>query len=49
MGNQLDDMIVIPSGTFLRGSNESLDEQPVKLDTFKPFAVDKTTVTRIFW
>ncbi|MDE3841134.1 protein NirV (plasmid) [Bacillus methanolicus] len=43
--NQLDNMIVIPGGTFLRGSNESPDEQPVKSVTLHPFAIDKTPVT----
>ncbi|MEC1895574.1 formylglycine-generating enzyme family protein [Cytobacillus firmus] len=43
--NQLENMIVIPGGTFLRGSNDSPDEQPVKLVTLNDFAIDKTPVT----
>ncbi|MBA4538131.1 formylglycine-generating enzyme family protein [Bacillus aquiflavi] len=43
--NQLQNMIVIPGGTFLRGSNESPDEQPIKSVTLKTFAIDQTPVT----
>jgi gamma-glutamyl hercynylcysteine S-oxide synthase len=41
----LEDMIVIPGGTFSRGSKESPDEQPIKLVTLNAFAIDKTPVT----
>lgn len=40
--NQLENMIVIPGGTFLRGSEESPDEQPIKLVRLNAYAIDKT-------
>lgn len=43
--NQLGNMIVIPGETFLRGSDDSPDEQPIKLVTLNAFAIDKTPVT----
>src|SRR5699024_6588308 len=38
-------MIVISGGTFLRGSNESPDEQPIMPVALNPFAIDKIPVT----
>ena len=49
MNNQLEkhlkDMIIIPRGTFIRGSDESPDEQPTMSVILNSFAIDKTPVT----
>lgn len=43
--NMLENMIIIPEGIFLRGSEESPDEQPIKKVKLNAFAMDKTPVT----
>lgn len=49
LGNQvntkLESMIVVPAGSFMRGSCESPDEGPVMKVTLDSFAIDKTPVT----
>lgn len=42
---QLQNMVAIPSGIFLRGSTESPDEEPMKYITISSFAIDTTPVT----
>lgn len=42
---ELNSMIVIPGGSYLRGSTRSPDEQPIKLVTLDPFAIDRIPVT----
>ncbi len=45
LGKQIENMIVIPSGVFYRGSKECPDEQPIKLVRLDSFAIDKAPVT----
>lgn len=43
--SRLENMIYISGGEYLRGSNESPDESPVKNVKLSPFYIDRTPVT----
>ena len=41
--------VVIPAGTFVRGSTEALDERPVETKRLGRYRIDKTEVTRAMY
>lgn len=43
------EMVVIPAGSFMMGSNESKDEMPVHLVNIRSFAIGKYEVTQGQW
>lgn len=45
LAEQLKGMILIPAGEFMRGSNHSPDEQPLRQVKISAFAIDRTPVT----
>lgn len=45
LSTRFKDMIIIPGGSFYRGSEDSPDEQPVRKVELSTFAIDRTPVT----